>query len=420
MYKKFLYAVWMTLWLPMAQAATPPTMTDHHAEEAQSRPRYDDHLSLADAVASALALAPGREVPVARQDEADALKARAGSLISDVPELSLRHHTDGLNGNRGLREWEGGVNLPLWRLGERAAAARVAEDAYGQASTENGHLRWQFAGEVREALWTVKLADARVDLATRARDSARSLLTDAEARIRAGELAARERLGARTILLERENERERAAVDLADAMVRWRVLTGLDKLPGKSVETQVAPTPEERDTPELQNARSTLARYNDERDLTRKGGAGAPRLLVTARSETDIFGVNADALGLQLSLPFGGKAQRGVKLAQAQLNVARAQRDVEDLGRMQELARHEASHELHAAKVALANADERRTLASDEHGLAVKAFRVGEMDLAERLIIEARAQQAQADATLRRLEMERAIARYNQISGILP
>jgi hypothetical protein len=65
----------------------------------------------------------------ARDRDVLARQSRSASLLPKPPALALSHQNDGLGSGRGEREWQADVEIPLWRLGQRAARTAVAENA---------------------------------------------------------------------------------------------------------------------------------------------------------------------------------------------------------------------------------------------------------------------------------------------------
>ena len=57
-----------------------------------------------------------------------------------------------------------------------------------EADSTSRFQEWSVAGEIRELLWSLRIAETRIELARRAVDSARSLEVDISKRVDAGEL----------------------------------------------------------------------------------------------------------------------------------------------------------------------------------------------------------------------------------------
>lgn len=391
--------------------------TGPHADEENTPIVSDAGLSLAAAVEAALSRAVGSATLAAHVDAAEAYQSRSRSLIAAAPSLQVRYLSDRLQSRQGVSETEAGIDLPLWRWGQRAAVASEAR-ASKHSSVQDARLhRWQVAGAVRESYWDVREAQQRLELALRDLAAFEQLEKDVLQRIAAGDAAPAERLTAEGQRREREAAVHEAEVLLADRHFGWRVLTGLDVLP-QALEEPIAPETT-RYLP-LDAARAATARAESVLASAKAEGSGAPRLLLGVRTDTQDFTEDVNSLSAQLSVPFGGGSHRRAQLTSMQLEAARARDEVTRMEHESRLAHHEAEHELHAREVALNDAAKRYALAVDEVALARRAYGLGEIALAERLLIEIRAADANRNQNLAVIAYSRAIARYNQINGVLP
>lgn len=412
---------WSAFWLCLCLGGIPLLASAEqgpHAKEEQETIRIDPALGLAQVIAAAVARAPGAESIEARSTEQRALQQRADAWLPLPLELSLRYQSGQPTGDDRLREYEAGIALPLWRWGERASARELATHSGAQQSALTLQRQWQVAGQVREAIWQVHRLQARLTQATQARDAAQTLANEVDLRIAAGDVPARDRLSVQALVLSRETERHAASVEWVDALVEYRLLTGLDSLPAPVAEQQA--TDQGRDIPLVFAARAAVARATADLANLRAGGAGNPRVLIGVRSETDITGLTVDSIGTNLSIPFGGTTARRAREAPLVVALAEQQAMLAAAEREQTRMRHEVEHALHAAEKTLELTESAVMVTERELSLAQRAFALGEMDLVERLQIEARAQQARQQAVLARLEQQRAVARYNQIFGVLP
>ncbi|MBI2801620.1 MAG: TolC family protein [Gammaproteobacteria bacterium] len=374
-------------------------------------------LTLAAAVEAALARAPGAGLLAAQFEAATNFQRRSRSFIAGAPSVQLRHLSDRLQTRQGVTESEAGIDLPLWRWGQRDAAANQAT-ANQASAVEDAHLhRWQVAGAVRESYWGVREAQERLELARRDVAAFVQLERDVLRRIAAGDTAPAERLTAEGQRREREAALHEAEVVLADRFFGWRALTGFKVVPGASAER---PAPAAATYVPLDAARTAATRADSALATLKAEGAGTPRLLLGVRHDTQNGAPDVDSLAAQLSVPFGGDSHRQVVLTPLMLDAARAHDQVSQMERESELMRHEAEHELHARDVALAGATRRVSLAMDELALARRSYTLGEIGLAERLLTEIRVAEANRTHRLAVIAYSRAIARFNQINGVLP
>ena len=237
----------------------------------------------------------------------------------------------------------------------------------------------------------------------------------------AGELADADWVLARHETLNREARLQEAAAEVETAAIAWQAYTGLSRLPDRLEEqpaqAQSIPNPH----PRLQSAASQVAKSRAQRQRQRIERRANPILSLAANHERGGSGSDYDdSLELTLTVPLGSATQAAPRLAEAEA----------DLGEMeaaQALTRYQLEQEHAQARLALQQsaaamvlAEERKTLTSRGEHLAKRAFELGESDLVQLL----RARNLAADATLdlerKRLEHQRAIARHNQVLGVMP
>lgn len=400
-----------------AHAGYAPIETGRHADhDDHAALPHDPTLSLAAATRAALLISTDQSLAQARLTEARTLSSRGGSLIAGSPALMMRYQDDRWQSQTGLREMEAGLELPLWRPGQRSAIASEGRDATAYAEGNEQLRGWLVAGQVRESFWQERLAAWLADRARIDVEAWKALEQDVLKRIRAGDAAPADRLVVENARRERELILHEAEVMHIDSEFQWRVLTGLERMPADGNEDihdgdQVWPP--------LRQARLWLARQQDAYESLKAQGAGNPRLLLSGRRET-LLSTNVDSVGATLTLPFGGGSHQRANLIGAGTLQAEAQDAVRRNEREAMLVRHEASHELEARREALALLDARLALSRSEVELSRKAYRLGETSLTERLLSEQRHADVERQQGAAVIALARAVARYNQAQGILP
>lgn len=373
---------------------------------------------LAEAVDAALRRHPAYQTLAAADDEASALGRRARSLVSDQPSLSLHLQDDRLASDTGFREWEAGLDMPLWRPGQRRAARDLGESARDEAALRHRALALQVAGEVREAAWTLAIARNRARLAEQELATARELEAQVQTLLQRGDVPRTDLLLAREETLQREAAFNTAHTEAHHALMAWRALTGTADLPARLAEPRKSA--DLAANPLLAEAQALAARALAEQTLVREQAGGAPVLTLGGRSEDDGFGQPRDSLGVGLSIPLGLKSHRGPAEAAAARQLAAAQAERDRQHRQLSLAVAEAEEAIAMSTQTLTIARARHELAAENLRLARKAYALGETGLSELLRVQTRAFAAERDAVLRELERDRAIARYNQALGVTP
>lgn len=381
-------------------------------------PSNDQVLNLATVVQAAVQRHPEYQTLAPADLEASALGGRARSLVSEQPSVSLHLQDDQADSDRGLREWEAGVALPLWRPGQRRAARSLADAAREAAALRRQALTLQVAGEVREAVWSLAITRNRERLAEQELATARELERQVEIMVRRGDVPRTDLLLAREETLQRQADNNVAHLEAHHALMAYQALTGMTSLPQALAEARASNKIDHN--PLLVESQATAARALAEQALLREQAGGAPTLNIGGRSEQDGSGETRDSMGIGFSIPLGLKSQRGPAEASAALQLARAQAARDHQQRRLSLALTEAEESIAMSEETLVIAQARHALAAENLRLARRAYELGENPLGELLRVQTRAFAAERDAVLRELERDRAIARFNQALGVTP
>lgn len=382
----------------------------------------DPSLSLAETVDYALARSPAADLPGAYANEAGAIQDRARQWFAGPAEAGLRHQSDIYMDDRGLTEWEAAVSLPLWRPGQRGAQGALAGGAGEVAQAVGSSLRLRVAGQVREALWQLMLAGEQAKLTRQVWDTAAALVKDVKRRVETGDLPRTDLLLAQDEALTRKDDYLMALQRLQDTRRAYIRLTGLNRQPAEPGEprasvSRIVPG----NHPLLHEAQARVQRSSSEVEVLRKRGSGQPHLVFNARRERAFAGeLFEDSLGVTITLPIGGGAHVAPEIAAGNRSLAEAETERNRLQRELELELRNAEQRIATLRSELPLAEERQKNAAETLRMARIAFNVGEMDLAEFLRVQNRAQTAEAALRIRRLELKQAIAQYNQAAGETP
>ena len=357
----------------------------------------------------------------ARDFEAKARQASAGSLLPKPAALSLTHQNDGPGSGRGEREWQADMEIPLWRAGQRKARATLAENLQTGVTASKQRLLLEAAGQLREAVWEVQMARKQLELAAQRLQTAEALEKDVERRFKAGELARTDLILAQQEALQARTETIEADAEVNHAHHRYIVLTGLDQIPLQLEEQQSPLDTYGAQHPLWLEAESKVGMSEQERALTSLESRDNVQLVLNTRSQRGPFD-NAynDSIGLSVRIPLATETQRAPQIAQAELHVGQAMSERERLRYQLETSMHEAEHNLGVSRKALKIATEHHALAAENLRLAEKAFQLGETDLVSLLRSRAQAYQAEHAFNLRQIEVQWNVARYNQAVGVLP
>jgi cobalt-zinc-cadmium efflux system outer membrane protein len=377
--------------------------------------------SLEQMVRAAAARNPGAELAAAQRGIGAALQRKADQPLAAAPIANVKYQTDRVGSDLGYREWEGGVELPLWLPGQADAFVREAEQQQRLSDAMQAARELEIAGEVRERLWSAALARSDAEQARSARDRAQELFNDVQRRVAAGELPRSDNLLAENELVQREDALQQALNRANQAAALFKRFTGFDALANPAVESPAAAEAIDPQHPLLSRLHGEVERARAHRDRLSKTQRGGPNLWVGAKSARALAGEDYEsAVGIELSMPFGDAVHYAPDLAEAEAALTEAQVEHSRTRLQLEDSLSQVALELERAAGALAQTERRRELANESLKLSRRAFELGETDLVRLLQAQADALSARHDYRIRQLQHGQAIARLNQASGVIP
>lgn len=379
--------------------------------------------TLASAVDAAWQRAVAARAAIGEQRAAEAVAESAGRWWAEPPSIALSHRNDRWHDDFGKRESGVDLSLPLWLPGQRSAHGEAAVAGLAQSEAAQRAARWRLAGEVRENAWRLAALQAEMAQMVAAADSLKRLAADVSRRVEAGELPRTDLLAAQAEEFAARNRQGSAEMQLREARMQWRMLTGLEYLPEAAalVETLPANVAVGDDHPALQEAAAAAESAARQLDLARKSGRAPPELTVGWRRDIGgrgIPGENSVVVGVRL--PFGTDDRNKPLLARATAAT--------DVARTRELRQREqvevaaaVAHEaLSLADVQAASASEQARLLRERSSLLERAFAAGELALPELLRALAAASEANASAARQQALLGLARARLLQSLGQHP
>ncbi len=357
----------------------------------------------------------------ARADEAAAWATRGRQWLAAAPSLYFTYLSDGRLDNRDQREYDGGIELPLWRSGERAAVQALARSAAAESDAARAALRLEVAGLLRGALWDIAAAANAHAAAKEAVDTAAEVLRGVERRNARGELPLADVLLSQSALLERQQTVIATEAQLVDAERAYQSLTGLQRRPAVFEEPRSAREDFDETHPFLALADTAVVRSRANLELADRTARGNPLLTVGPRRQRDaLTTVFNNSLAIGVKMPVGGKAHAVTQVAQEGRLVAAAETARGVLLRRLDLDLHEAEHTLLVLDGSLALAEQRRDLADRQWRMAQSAFTQGEIEVRELLRIQESDRNANREASRLVIERQRTIAAFNQALGETP
>jgi outer membrane protein TolC len=280
--------------------------------------------------------------------------------------------------------------------------------------------RLRLAGQLREAIGSLHLAEAELHQVERQVQDLGQLTQDVEKRVRAGDLSPSDALAARSELLGAQAQVVAARQALAVQQSHWHLLTGV---PSLKLQTRVAPALAQLpDThPELVLANAAVDLGQRRADLARVQRSYSPELSLGMRQERPGQGAGLQSsVVVALRVPVGGQVYQQPRIAAAlgELDIAQTQA----LRTRQRLTAEVtlAQSQLSLSQAQLQAERERAQLLAERARLIDKSFRAGESALPEMLRALSAAVSAESALARQQINYQTAISRLEQTLGLLP
>lgn len=362
-----------------------------------------------------LAGVPGRQA-------AAAARGRSADSITPGPaSVGGGFVADGVSNPRGGREAELSIATPLWLPGEGTASRRVADADLSRLTAQQIARRLAVAGEVRDALGAVALA--QVDLSgadARLRD-ARTLEADVARRVRGREAAEAELLTARLDRMEAEIAMGERRATLEGARLAFRTLTGVEPDSAALNEPEPPPGLSGLPHPRLVEADSAVGAADASRRLAALQVRDSPEIGVLGRSSREAGNRYYDnRIGIQFRLPFATEARNAPRQAAAEADLTDATAARDNLRRQLDLQAARARIDLYAVREALVITRQRAAVLRQQRGLSEAAFRGGQVALGDVIRIRSLATEAEMSQARAEIAVRQARSRLNQSLGLLP
>ena len=387
----------------------------------QSAQAETGELTLPAVVRASFERIPELALSDAMQQEGQAIRRQASSLLAGDPSFMLRHENDAVTGDDGYRQWEGGLEMPIWLPGQRDRRGKVADAAESGAEAVKKLQMWRVAGEIRELLWSLYIAESERSLARQAFESAKTLEADIAKRVAAGELARTDLILAQKETLAREADQVSADSAYETLLGNYRLVTGLPDIPHQIDEDATDVTGISDNHPALAAARIASDRVRAERDQVRGEKRANPLLFLGSKTERPESRESYDtALVVQINMPLGTSSHAAPNTALAELRLSEAVSELARVRRDLENDLFRATTEKRGTSLAVEVSERQRQLAEEGLRLTRRGFELGETDVFTLLQARSQALKSEHDLRISHLQQGRALARYNQALGVIP
>ena len=360
-----------------------------------------------------------------KRNQADAYAGASDGILPGQYTWRAQVFDDGATENQGIRETEMGIDIGLWRRGERNAA-RMLSTSYGKrVELFDRYLLWLSSGRVRQALAALNDADNVLTGEQEIAENLKAIEDVVLAMLTEGAVAEAELLRVQAEVLDQELRILDAEAALVDAERNYQMVTGLAIRP---LENLVEPLPHfgnefsqlevAEDHPLLQMLRQEVEVFKGGAERIRFNARNRTTISVgVRREEIGAMAPNTDTLSIGISIPLGGMRQSRPLVEDALGVAADAEVSLHQAQRSLQSSLHEAAHELDVITEALSVNSRRKALAERRVAMTLAAFDEGEASLED--VLRVRRALSSIDRELNSLEAEkfRRIGEFRQAQG---
>ncbi len=378
-------------------------------------------LSFDDILQAAINRAPQRAMDDAYRQSAKDQRRFADKLITGAPRLNLSYWDDEYNDATGLREMEASIEVDLWQWGQKKNAQRLADNLGRGADSWQQYFRLSLAGEIRNSLHQLAMADARLDNAQQAVSEAEALLHASQTMLNTGAASRNTLLQSQALVLEARQLLLSEQANQIDAERGYYQLTGLSLRPAAF--SEAAPL-----QPSISLQHPQLQFLNDQRQ---QQASQVERARYAAADNTSVsFGMRRergsalepeiDSLGIAISIPFGGGSQRKASASAAAIALTEADVRLQQAQRKLVMQLHEAEHQLGVTEQSIAYAETNCELQKERWQMTQKAFSLGESDIQPTILALRAYRESQLQLRLLEIQHTALISSLKQTVGELP
>ncbi|MFK5986027.1 MAG: TolC family protein [Pseudomonadota bacterium] len=345
----------------------------------------------------------------------DANQSLSNSWIAGDVDLIVHHENDTLTDNNDYKNWQVGVEFPIWLTGQKNAQLQVAK-SYGQElSSQKNYLRWLASNKLRKLVWNHQTAKIEVQAARSVLQKSQALQYKVQQKVKAGESPKIDLLLANKVVLKQQNQLVKKQSILTIAQHQFQKWTQTNHLPQNIQERTLAFIPLEQH-PKIIKLRSKLQVSQSDLQKTTSFKQQSPRLFLGAKSDRDSSSEN-NSLIFEVSIPLGmgssylpqvAEKKRHVYTQQALLDKAKIQLEQDIFLAQQSLA---------SAKQSIHFSRQQYEISQQALLMSEKAYQLGETNIQNLLMVQQQTAEAKLNYQLVQVRKGQAIANLNQISG---
>ncbi len=358
---------------------------------------------------------PEQQITKGIEELHSANQSLSDSWISGDVDLIIHHENDAITDNDDYKNWQVGVEFPIWLPEQKKAQKQVAA-SYGQElSAQQNYLRWLASNNLRKLVWNHQTALIEVEAARSALKKTRSLQHKVQQKFNAGESPKIDLLLAEKAVLKQQNQLVQKQSALTIAQQQFQKWTQTSKPPQNIQERTLPPIPIEQH-PEIIKLLATLQISQAVLQKTKSLKQDSPRLFLGAQNDKDRSGENT-SLMFEVSIPLGMNPAYSPKIATEKRNVYTQQALLNRAKIQLEQNIFRAQQTLASAKQSIHFSKQQYDISQQALTMSEKAYQLGETNIQNLLLVQQQTAEAKLNYKLVQARSGQAIANLNQISG---
>jgi len=358
---------------------------------------------------------PEQQVTKGIQEIYSANQSLSNSWISGDVDLIIHHENDALTDNDNYKNWQVGIEFPVWLPSQKNAQKQVTA-SYGQElSAQQNYLRWLASSNLRKLVWTQQKAKIEVEAARSTLQKSKSLQHKVQQKVKAGESPRIDLLLADKVVLKQKNQLVQKQSTFTIAQNQFKKWTQSSHLPQNILERRLPPIALDQH-PKIVKLIARLQISQAQLQKTKSFKKESPRLFLGAQNDKDRSGENT-SLMFEVSIPLGMNPGYSPKLAEENRNVYEKQAIIDKAKMQIEQDIFRAQQTLASAKQSIHFSKQQYDISREALTMSESAYQLGEITIQNLLLVQQQTAEAKLNFKLVQARSGQAIANLNQVSG---
>ncbi len=358
---------------------------------------------------------PEQQITQGLQEMHSTNQQYSDSWIAGDMDLVVHHENDTLTDDDDYKNWQVGVEFPLWLSSQKQAQKSITRSYGEQLSAHQLYLRWLASEQLRKLVWNYRTAEIEVDAARSALQKSQSLLNKVILKVKAGESPRIDQLLAHKAVLKQQNNLVQKRSTLTIAQNNFKRWTRTQNLPQNILEQPLSPLPLDQH-PKIIQLASALQISRAMMEKTQAGKRDNPKVFLGAQNDKDKSNEN-NSLILEVSIPLGVNLGFSPRLAEKKRNVYEQQAVLDK-------AKIQLEQDIFQAQQWLTSAQQSIHLTKEQYAISVKAlsmseqaYQLGETNIQNLLLVQQQTAEAKREYRLAEARSSQAVANLNQVTG---